>query len=173
MMQHRNIGESLQFCRVKEVYILYHSIYIKLGNKSYLQYQRADQQLTGDSMHREMGRCKWKRTKGNIGIDCCDVFMAAYARFCQTVYIQQMQFLVYQLYLNKSVRIFKTTYMNVNGGDVTGIQFSIKVPTPHSIKDAHALLHKSVSNTMTQLCNKMRHTFGIKKYKFQSYSENA
>ena len=70
------------------------------------------------------------------------------------------------IYLNKSVRIFKTTSMNVNGGDVTGRQFSIKVPIPHSIKDAHALLHISVSNTMTQLCSKMRHTFGIKKYKF-------
>ena len=81
--------------------------------------------------------------------------MAAYARFWQTVCFQQMQFLIYQLYLNKSVRIFKTTYMNVSGGDVTGIQFSIKVPTPYSIKDVHALLQKSVSNTMTQFCNKM------------------
>ena len=52
--------------------------------------------------------------------------------------------------------------MNVNGGDTTGIQFSIKVPTPHSIKAVPALLlQKFVSNTMTQFCNKMRHSFGI------------
>ena len=56
--------------------------------------------------------------------------------------------------------------MNVNGGDATGIQFSIKVPTPHSIKAVPALLQKSVSNTMTQFCNKMRHSFVINKYKF-------
>ena len=116
-------------------------------------------------MHREMGRCICKRTKGNIGIDCCDVFMAPYARFCQT-YTFNNAISCISIYLNKSVRIFKTTYMNVNGGDVTGRQFSIKVPIPHSIKDAHALLHISVSNTMTQLCSEMRHTFGIKKYKF-------